>query len=184
MPILHVKNLAEVRKKFKLLYGKNLKSAEARAMNKVVLSAATYIKGEMSKVPVKHDSKGRIIAGGSKPFGFPSVVTGNLKGNIVGRVIEEGGKVVGLVGSFKEEIGKNPYDIFLEFGTGSRGAEGRGTIDIDIYGKEFVQGLSYKTNKPGMYRRPFLQPAVTGAPMMKLNKIYQAEITKGTDTRI
>ena len=169
--MLRIKNLAEVRRKFKLLYGKNLKSAEAVAMNNVVLTSANTIKKEMSKVPVKKDSGGRIVAGGSRPFGFPSVVSGNLKGNIVGRVVKISGKVVGLLGSFRKELEDGPYDIMLEFGTGRRGASGRGTIKKEIYGKEFVQNLSFKSSVEGMTRRPFLEPIV--GDTTKLNKLHQ-----------
>jgi len=169
--MLHIKNLAEVRRKFKLLYGKNLKTAEARAMNQLVLSSANTIKREMSKVPVRKDSKGKITAGGSKPFGFPSVVAGNLKGNIIGRVVRIAGKVVGLLGSFRKELEDGPYDKYLEFGTGRRGASGRGTIKEEIYGKEFTQSLSFKSSVAGMTRRPFLEPIV--GDTAKLNKLYK-----------
>lgn len=173
MATFKIMNIQKVNASLKRLRSTGLKTAERRGMNKVVKSAVAHIKKNFNK-KVKRSSSGKIIPGGSAPFETPSVVEANLKGNITGEVALRGGLVFGLIGSYKDK--GLSYDAFLEFGTGSRGAGDKGTINLDLYAKEFVQGLSFTTGIMGMHRRPYLEPALSGTNLTRLQRLFERSI--------
>ena len=88
----------------------------------------------------------------------------------------------GILGTIRETL-KRSYDIFLEFGTGQRGAAKRSTIATKIYGGSFVKNLKFKSGLIGMTRRPFLQPAIENN-RKKIDDIFQKEMRRGTNKRI
>jgi len=99
---------------------------------------------------IEADAKRNLIANGS-------VVTGNLVGSIESHVEGTSG-----------EVGTNvEYSVFVEYGTGQRGAES------EFEGKP--DGITYSAGWAGMSARPYLTPAAEASRspfLVDVSRIY------------
>lgn len=115
---------------------------------------AAEVKAELAVsrtcMEIEADAKRNLVANGS-------VVTGNLVSSIESHVTGTSGEV----GTSVE------YSVFVEYGTGQRGAES------EFEGK--TDGITYSSGWAGMSARPYLTPAAEAARspfLLSMSEIY------------
>lgn len=204
MLVVKTKGFGRAKTTLMALRKNQLTKAEERGLLKGMLYLEKYIKsnftgGSLNKKRSSMASKKRGRGSGSRsqlrmkrskskrprslPMQPPAVQSGKLRGSIKGMITHgKDGSVVGLIGAIRTTLSRN-YDIYLELGTGKRGSEKRGTINEKWLPDGFISKLKYNTRVLGMYRRPYLQPAVERNERLILRYVRE-EIRKATNRKI